>query len=67
MASETEKDVRQYLQGVDYPAGKGDLVEAAKSNDAPQGFMERLVDLPIIEYSDPDQVVEALDGSQPPK
>ena len=66
MASETE-NVQQYLQGVDYPASKDDLLSTAESNDAPQGFIERLVDLQIKEYSDPGQVVEALDGMRTPE
>jgi hypothetical protein len=35
MASETEQDVRQYLESVDYPAGKEELVYVARINDAP--------------------------------
>ena len=31
MASETEQDVRQYLESVDYPAGKEELVYALES------------------------------------
>lgn len=62
MASETEQDVRQYLESVDYPAGKEDLVYVARINDAPQGYIERLVDLQRIECSDPEEVVEALDS-----
>ncbi len=67
MASETEKHVQQYLQGVNYPASKDDLVSAAKSNGAPHDFIKRLVDLPITEYSDPERVRESLDGLRPPR
>ena len=67
MASETEKHVQQYLQGVNYPASKDDLVSAAKSNDAPHDFIKRLVDLPITEYADPERVRESLDGLRPPQ
>ena len=65
MASETEKHVQRYLEGLDYPASKDDLVTAAKSNEAPHDFIKRLVDLPIREYSDPERVREALDGLRP--
>ena len=66
MASETEKHVQQYLDGVDYPASKDELVSTAKSNEAPHDFIKRLVDLPIIEYPDPERVRESLDGLRPP-
>ena len=67
MASETEKHVQQYLEGVDYPASKDELVSTAKSNEAPHDFIKRLVDLPIIESPDPERVRESLDGLRPPK
>jgi hypothetical protein len=67
MASETEKHVQRYLEGVDYPASKDELVSAARSNEAPQDFIERLVDLPITKYSDPERVRESLDGLRRPQ
>lgn len=66
MASETEQSVRRYLEGVDYPATKEDLVSAARDNDAPPGFIKRLVDLPITDYPDPEEVAAAMDGLRPP-
>ncbi len=42
MASESEQNVQQYLQGVEFPATKDELVSAAKSNDAPQHLIEHL-------------------------
>jgi hypothetical protein len=67
MASETEKHVQRYLEGVDYPASKDQLVSTAKSNEAPHDFIKRLVDLPITEYPDPDRVSKSLDGLRPPR
>lgn len=67
MASDTHEEARQYLEGVEYPAGKEDLVEAARNNDAPQRFIERLVELSISEYRGPDEVAEAMDSSRPDK
>ena len=67
MASEYENHLQRYLQGVDYPASKDDLVSVAKGNDAPYEFIKGLVDLPITEYSDPERVGQALDGLRPPQ
>ncbi len=66
MATETQEHVNRYLEGVDYPASKDDLVSTARSNDAPRDFIKRLVDLPITEYLDPERVGQALDALRPP-
>src|SRR3712207_5784253 len=64
MASETE-DVRRYIQGVDYPTRAQDLLAAARSNDAPEGVLERLEQLPTnAQFSDPDEVAEELENPQ---
>ena len=62
MASETEQEVRRYLKDIEYPASKDDLVSAARSNDAPQELIQKLVDLTIKEYSDPEEVAVAVDS-----
>lgn len=62
ITSETEQEVRRYLEGVQYPASKDDLVSAAESNDAPEELIERLVDLTIKEYSGPEEVAVAVDS-----
>ena len=62
VASETEQEVRRYLKDVQYPASKDDLVSVARSNDAPQEFIEKLVDFTIKDYSDPEEVTVALDS-----
>ncbi len=62
MASETEQEVRRYLKDIEYPASKDDLVSAARSNDAPQELIQKLVDLSIKEYSDPEEVAVAVDS-----
>lgn len=67
MASEAEQNVRQYLKGADYPASKNELASTAKSNGAPQEFVERLVGLEHAEYSSPNEVVEALERLEKPE
>lgn len=60
--SETEQEVRHYLEGVEYPASKDDLVSAAKSNSAPEELIRKLVDLTIKDYSSSEEVAVAVDS-----
>ena len=66
MAPETE-DLRQYIEGADYPARAQDLLAAARSSDAPDGVLEHLEQLPInAQFSDPEEVVEELQNAEVP-
>ena len=66
MASENE-DVRQYIEGADYPARAQDLLAAARSSDAPDGVLEHLEQLPTnAQFSDPEEVAEELENAQGP-
>ena len=57
VAPETEQEVRRYLNDVQFPASKDDLVSAARSNDAPEELIKDLVmTLTIREYSDLEDV-----------
>jgi hypothetical protein len=53
---------QQYLESVEYPASREDLISDAKSKGAPQGFIQQLEDLAEqgSEYDNPDEVLEAL-------
>ena len=62
VAPETEQEVRRYLNDVQFPASKDDLVSAARSNDAPEELIKDLVTLTIREYSDLEDVAVAVDG-----
>ena len=62
-----KENVQQYLQGIDYPASKDELFSTAESNDAPDNFFKRLAELPIREYSGPEDVVQAIDGLRRPE
>jgi hypothetical protein len=58
----TAEDVRQYLEGVSYPAGPEDLLAAAQDNGAPPSFFALLGLLPTAaEFYDPDEVAEQLE------
>jgi hypothetical protein len=60
MASETEQELRRYLEGIDFAASQEDLVSIAMSNDAPEGLIDELEELPRKEYEDLEEVVEAI-------
>ena len=62
VAPETEQEVRRYLNDVQFPASKDDLVSAAKSNDAPEELIKDLVTLTIREFSDLEDVAVAVGG-----
>ena len=64
VAPETEQEVRRYLNDIQYPASKDDLVSAARSNDAPEQLIKDLVTLTIREYSDLEDVAVAVDGQR---
>ena len=60
MASESERNFEQYLQGVEFPATKDELVSAAESNDAPQHLIEHLRGLKDgAEFRDINELSEA--------
>lgn len=64
MVSQSEpENVRQYLEGVDYPADTRALYSAARSNDAPSGVINLLNQLPSdAKFSDPEEVAEELEN-----
>jgi hypothetical protein len=53
-------DAPQYLQGVDYPASKEDLVSAAENNGAPDTLIRMLEGLSRPEYSGPEELTADL-------
>jgi len=50
--------VQKYLSGVAYPAGKEDLIEAARRNDAPDEVMQAIRKLPGDHYGGPQEVMK---------
>ena len=49
-------ELQMYLRGVDYPASKKDLIDSAKSNNAPENVMSFMNDLPERTYNRPTEV-----------
>lgn len=52
--------VQKYLSGVDYPCDKSDLVEHARSEDAPREVIEALDGIRAGTYETPADVSEQL-------
>lgn len=63
---ESREDARRYLEGADYPTDKHGLMSAARSNGAPEGFAGRLRGLGDTEFSNLEEVLEALDRLKEP-
>ena len=53
----------RYLEGVEYPASKEDLISAAERNGAPEELVERIGTLGRPSFSGPDEVVAELESS----
>ena len=53
-------EVQKYLSGMDYPAKKGEIVEHAKGQGAPQEVIHSLEELPEQEYDGPNRVSQAV-------
>ncbi len=53
-------DSQQYLEGVDYPASKEAVVNAAEQNGAPETMIRMLEGLSRPEFSGPEEVMEEL-------
>ncbi len=56
-------DAPRYLQGVEYPASKGDLASAAEENGAPGELVERIGTLGRPTFDSVDEVVAELEAS----
>jgi hypothetical protein len=61
----TAQEVREYLEGVRYPAGPEDLIATAQANGAPPSFFETLGLVPTaVEFHNPGEVAEQLERLQ---
>ncbi len=55
-------DAQQYLEGVEYPASKEDIISAAENNGAPEDLIGMLGSLPRPEFSSAEEVLNELRG-----
>lgn len=59
-----DTNVGKYLEGIDYPATKNDIVKKAKENKAPEEVVNALNQLPEEEYGDQMEVIAAMGGGE---
>lgn len=52
--------LQKYLQGVDYPASKDDLVRRAQQRGADKQVVQTLKSLPRNQFNSPNDVSEAV-------
>ena len=60
------RDVPRFLEGVEYPASKEDLISAAEGNGAPQELVERIGTLGRPSFDSEDDVVAEIEASPTP-
>jgi len=53
----------QFVKGLDYPASKTSIVAAAREASLSQTIQESLNKLPDREYSDPEDLTQALNAT----
>ncbi len=53
-------DAQQYLEGVEYPASKEDLISTAEGNGAPETLVGMIESLPRPEFFGPEEVMSEL-------
>lgn len=56
----TPPELQQYLKGMDYPAGKDDLMSKARENNAPEDVIELISRLPDQSFNTPVDVSKAV-------
>jgi hypothetical protein len=57
--------VREYLEGLMYPADKQGLIQHARERGAPTEVMRALESIPDREYGEPKEVAAAVGGNMP--
>jgi hypothetical protein len=55
-------EAQKALKGMDYPAGKQEIIEKARENNAPQEVMQILEDLPEREFQNAADVSKEFSG-----
>lgn len=58
-----DENTKKYLERVNFPATKQELIDAADEADAPQEVIETLQAIDGEQFADLDEVEEALDDA----
>ena len=62
LGSLNPQDMQQYLQGVNWPADKEQVAQAAESNGAPRGMLDQLRNLGDGQFSGSQELISGLQG-----
>lgn len=65
MANMNPIQVEKYMKGVDYPASKEDLLNAAKRNGAEKQICDMIQNLPNQRFEKPTDITKALSTHSP--
>lgn len=57
-------EIEKSLKGIDFPAGKGDLVKKAKENGASGDVVDMLNKLSDKKYNNPAEITKELGGDK---
>jgi len=55
-------NMQQYLQGVNFPAGKDEVASQAESNGAPQDMVQKIKNAAMDKFNGPQDVMQAVGG-----
>jgi hypothetical protein len=58
--TEDAREIHSYLEGVDYPATKDELITTAEANDAPDEVIARLQATSGEQFEDPEELTVAI-------
>ncbi len=56
-------EIQQYIGAISFPAGKEDVASEAESSGAPQSVVDRIRNAAMEQFSGPEDVLEAVQGS----
>ena len=60
MGNQSPANLQNYLKGADYPAQKEELIDLARSNNAPEDVINQLNSLPSSEFSSSQELFQAF-------
>ena len=56
--------LQQYLQGVNFPAGKDEVASNAESNNAPQELVQQIRNSGTQTFNSADEVLQTVQGGR---
>ena len=56
-------NMQQYLEGINFPAGKEEVASQAEGNGAPQDFVDQIRNAATERFNSPEEVLQTVQGS----